>query len=109
MFKKGARSRAVLVSPDSGALFFPFEGQRGYDVGKINGTGIDKSFFGAFPRVEAEISSSTHRTVEPPIFTVKELSLQAKALCTHILRACHPLGVTVLKQRADSWILEAQE
>lgn len=66
MSKKGARSRAVLVSPDSGALFFPFEGQRGYDVGKINGTGIDKSFFGSFPRVEAEISSSTHRTVEPP-------------------------------------------
>lgn len=59
MSKKRARSKTVLTSPDSGALFFPFEGQKGYDAGKINGTGIDKSFFGAFAQVEAEISSST--------------------------------------------------
>lgn len=56
MSKARERSRVLLMSPDNGALPFPFEGQKGYDVGKRNGTGIDKSFFGAFPQVEAEIS-----------------------------------------------------
>lgn len=62
MSKKGVGSRAVLMSCSnelSRALFFPFEGQKGYDVDKINGTGIGGSFFGTFSQVEAEISSST--------------------------------------------------
>lgn len=49
------------MSPDSGTLFFAFEGQKGHDAGKINDTGTDKSFFGAFTQVEAEISSSTQK------------------------------------------------
>lgn len=59
--KKRVRSRAVLMNcsnEPSGALFFPFEGQKRYDVDKKNGTEIDKSFFGTFTQVEAEISSS---------------------------------------------------
>lgn len=59
MSKKGARSRAVFMNPDSEALFFPIKGQNGYDVGKINGKGIDKCFFGTFARVETDFSSST--------------------------------------------------
>lgn len=47
------------MSPENGALFFPFEGQKGYYVGKISGTGIDKSFFGTFAQVEDDSSSST--------------------------------------------------
>lgn len=59
MSKKGARSRAVLMNPDSRALFFLVKGQNGYDVGKINGKGIDKYFFGTFAQVETDFSSST--------------------------------------------------
>lgn len=51
MSEKGVRSRAVLNEP-SGALFFLFEGQKGYDVDKKIDIAIDKSFFGTFAQVE---------------------------------------------------------
>lgn len=44
--KKGASSRAALVSPDSRALLFCFEGQKGYDADKRNGQHYYRSAYG---------------------------------------------------------------